>query len=174
MEILPFEALFGELAVRETRVIAVVESASVGYPKRVPVDEYGFDEWYCTDPDCDCRRVVFFVMSANANGHVATIEHFFEPPGRHSRMPAQTFLDPFLPQTELAPALLELCKDTLLADSGYCRRLERHYRMVKDAFADPDHPCHRIVRDLEREQEREDSRSRAAFPRKRRGKRRWQ
>ena len=41
MEILPFESLFGELAVRETRVIAVTESAPVGNPNRLPVDEYG-------------------------------------------------------------------------------------------------------------------------------------
>ena len=142
-------------------------------PGGLPADDYGFDEWYCVDPDCDCRRVLFFVLAHYGKGHVATISHSFDPPGKHALVHEQTVLDPLLPQSDLAPELLELCKDNLVSDPAYCQRLERHYRMVKDAVADPDHPCHKGLDSTDRDRAAKVARARAILPPKRRGNRKW-
>ncbi len=43
----------------------------------LPPGEYGFFEWYCTEDDCDCRRVLLQVISARHPGKVlATIDQF--------------------------------------------------------------------------------------------------
>ena len=164
-----FRSLFGDLAVAETRAIQVLESL----PGRLPVDEYGFDEWYCVDPDCDCRRVLFLVFARRAGEHVATISHSFEPPGKRAWLAEQTILDPLLPQSALSQELLRACKEVLLTDPEYCRRLERHYSMVKDAVADPDHPSQRLLRRSEKQRTGDRPRVRDILPPKRRGKRKW-
>ena len=46
--------------------------------------------------------------------------------------------------------------------------------MVKDAIADPDHPCHGVLDDADDEDRaRKVARARAILPPKRRGKRKW-
>ena len=168
-----FRALFGDLGVQETRTVQVLETSPVGTPGRLPVDDYAFDEWYCVDPNCDCRRVIFLVVADRAGGHLASISHSFDPPGKRDWMPEQTFLDPLLPQSKLAPAVLDLCNEWLLSDAAYCRRLERHYRTVKEAVADPGHPCQRLLRVSETEQTSNKPRVQDILPPKRRGKRKW-
>jgi hypothetical protein len=164
-----FIEMFGDVALKETRSLTISEDI----PDGLPADDYGFTEWYCVDPACDCRRVLFIVVAHHRGGHLATISHSFDPPGKRALVPEQTFLDPLLPQSELAEDLLELCKDVLMSDTDYCQRLERHYRMVKDAIADPDHPCHRSLGPDDEDRARKVARARAILPPKRRGKRKW-
>jgi hypothetical protein len=63
-----------------------------------------------------------------------------------------------------------------LKDPAYRERLLRHYRMVKDAVADPAHPCQSLLRKAEAEEE---NGTMAALRRSpippplRRGKRKW-
>ena len=47
------------MAERETRTVTVQE----GNPWGVPGDEYALVESYCTDPGCDCRRVMLNVLA---------------------------------------------------------------------------------------------------------------
>jgi len=47
-------------------------------------------------------------------------------------------LNPSSEQSELAPGLLKLVRDTLLKDPNYLERLKRHYRMFKEKV-DLDH-----------------------------------
>ena len=112
----------------------------------LPADEYGFDEMYCVDVGCDCRRVVINVFARHAHALVATINHAFDPPTGKYGITEQTFLDPINPQSEWSPALLDLFVNVVLADENYRKRLEQHYRILKNALVDPAHPCQRFLR----------------------------
>ena len=112
----------------------------------LPVDEYGFDESYCDEPGCDCRRVMINVLARNARAHVATINHAFEKLAKGDIVDEQTFLDPLNQQSKLAPALLELFEKVVLADPAYRQRLEVHYRLFKKVVEDAAHPGQRLLR----------------------------
>src|SRR5438128_8078528 len=56
----PFHKLCPEIASRETRTVTVLPHASLGLE---PAD-YEFVEMYCDEPGCDCRRVMFSVLSS--------------------------------------------------------------------------------------------------------------
>jgi hypothetical protein len=134
-----FYQLFPEIGPRETRTATIF-----GRDRSLLNDSYGFVELYCVDPDCDCRRVMINVLSERGRAHLATINHAFEPPAVDGPIREQTFLDPLNVQSRWSIALLELFKEILL-DEAYRERLERHYRMVKDALRDPSHPIHQVI-----------------------------
>jgi len=138
---LPFHELFPEIGLSETRSARVLQK-----DEKLPADSYGFVELFCVDPKCDCRRVMINVLSEDRPAHLATINHAFEPPGPDAAMPDQTFLDPLNRQSRHSQALMDLFKKLLSLDDAHRQRIERHYRMVKDALADPVHPIHAIVR----------------------------
>jgi hypothetical protein len=124
----PFHQHFEDVARRETRFITLMDGA----PGELPADEYALFEAYCTDPSCDCRRVILMVIGRN-QGQAATISFGFD---RNDPM-SGPFLDPMNPQGRHAAELLELVRDLALSDAVYVARLERHYRMMKDKFAQP-------------------------------------
>jgi hypothetical protein len=144
MSMMRFGLLFRELAARETRTASVFERSPL--TGNLPVDEYGFDESYCTEPGCDCRRVIINVLARHAQAHVATINHAFERPAKGAVVDEQTFLDPLNRQSPLAPALLELFENVVLADPAYRQRLEAHYHLFKSVVDDPAHPAQRQLR----------------------------
>jgi preprotein translocase subunit SecA len=57
------------------------------------------------------------------------------------------YLDPLNEQSRYAPALMELVSELALSDSKYLARLERHYRLVKAAAADPHHPAYATLQE---------------------------
>jgi hypothetical protein len=134
MSLAPFYSLFPDLAAREVRTATVFNNPEL------PPDTYAFTELYCVEPDCDCRRVMLNVIAKRSNKHLASINHAFDAPDDDAPVPEQTFLDPLNPQSRYSEALLELFQTVVLADARYRARLERHYRMVKEAVADPHHP----------------------------------
>lgn len=138
MGMIGFHHLFPDIAEKEMRT-AEVRSDPV-----LPPDTYLFVEFYCVDPDCDCRRVMLNVASHKEKKHLATISHAFDIPRSDAPVPEQTFLDPMNVQTEYSKPLLNLFLDVVL-EPIYDRRLERHYQIVKEAVADPSHPIHEII-----------------------------
>jgi len=130
-DVVAFHEYFPELARAECRAATVVGRDDL------PDDEYGLLESYCDDPDCDCQRVMLNVASRKQHAILAAVSFGFDPKDP-MRGP---FLDPLNPQSQHAPALLKLVK-SILQDRGYVDRLERHYRLVKDAAAikKPKHP----------------------------------
>jgi hypothetical protein len=126
-------SLFPELAERETRTVWL----PAGNP--LPSDTYALVELYCVDPGCDCRRVMVNVLSERGGRHEATVNHAFDPDNDEGGL-GQTFLDPLNPQGKNAALVLRLFVESL--DPTYEARLERHYRLVKDALRDPRHPVH--------------------------------
>jgi hypothetical protein len=122
----PFSKFFPEVADKETR------SVHIGEGPGIPAGEYVFVEAYCTDPACDCERVMLTVVERKG-GHVATISYGFNPAKTRAwlREP-NPFLDPLNPQSPYAEEILSLFQEVAL-DAEYDERLRRHYRMVKEA-----------------------------------------
>ena len=128
--------LFPEMAARERRSVILRPGVPEKSQAILPSGEYALDELYCEEAGCDCRRVVINVWWREAKAHVATINHAFEPPSPDALVPEQTFLDPLNPQTKWSAALLDLFVNVVLLDRSYRERLERHYRIFKNAIED--------------------------------------
>jgi len=139
----PFFEHFRELASKETRSLSGFNDPMLAG------DEFGFIELYCNDENCDCRRVMFDVVSRNRQKSVAVIAYgwesaeFYAKWYRHNdpeiiRQMQGPILNPGSPQSPLAPALLAKVRDILLADPEYVARLQRHYRLFKEKV-DPKH-----------------------------------
>ena len=86
------------------------------------------------------------VLIENIGQHLATINHAFESSNADEDL-GQTFLDPLNPQSRWSDPLRALFIE-LLQDPDYAARLERHYRMVKDAVDDPANPDHQRIVEL--------------------------
>src|SRR6266508_4786279 len=85
MYLRPYFQLFPEQAVAETRSLAITRHATI------PADEYALLESYCTDPGCDCRRVMIDVVGrTQVQRFLASISFAFD---RTDSMPGP-FLDP--------------------------------------------------------------------------------
>ncbi len=123
MHLRPFHELFPDLASREYRSIVLPDGGD-----EIPPGGYLYLECYCTDPGCDCRRVLLFVMNG-AHELVASIGFGFDPGSPFS----DPLLDPLNTQSEYAWELLELAHEYLFSDDLYVQRLERHYEMFKSA-----------------------------------------
>jgi hypothetical protein len=55
MAVRPFYQIVGQRASLETRSVIVPEGLEL------PAGSYAFIEFFCDDPKCDCRRVIFQV-----------------------------------------------------------------------------------------------------------------
>lgn len=146
MEIVPFVLLFPQQGEAETRTITFADHAVL------PGGQYALVDSYCTDPACDCQRVMINVVSwqQTRRGYLASIGYGFD---RDADM-AGPYLDPLNPQSEYAEALLEIVSTMLEHDAGYVRRLQAHYRQVKEALADPSHPTHQALAELDKKAQR--------------------
>jgi len=123
-----FHRHFPQLAEDETRYITLEGGPS----DRPPGGQYVLVESYCTDPTCDCRRVLLNVLKKD-QGQVATIGFGFD---RTGPMPGP-YHDPLNPQAEYAEEVLDLVKSLCLSDAAYVARLERHYNLMKDKLGRP-------------------------------------
>ncbi len=139
----PFYERFGDLAWKETRSMQFFKDP------RLAGDEFGFIELYCNDENCDCRRVMFNVVSRKSQKIAAVIAYGWESREFYAKWYRQNdpeiiqqlqgpILNPGSHQSELAPALLETVRDVLLADPEYIARLKQHYRIFKEKV-DPKH-----------------------------------
>lgn len=135
MGFIPFHRVEPELAERETHTMAVLVAQD-----DLPADTYALLELHCPDPACDCRRVMLKIACKQQaeRGFLAAISYGFDREGEY----AGPFLDPLSQQSEQAEALLQVVIDSVLNDSAYVARLERHYEMVKQAACDFGHPAY--------------------------------
>jgi len=139
----PFYEQFGDLAWEETRSMKFLKDPGLAG------DEFGFLELYCNDENCDCRRVMFNVVSRKRQKNVAVIAYGWESREFYAKWYRQNdpeiirvmqgpVLNSASHQSELAPALLEKVRDVLLTDPEYIARLKQHYQMFKEKV-DPKH-----------------------------------
>jgi len=131
----PFYERLPEIAEEETRCLLVFDDPDL------PDDEYALLESYCSEPDCDCRRVFFNVLSKRREQIVAVIAYGWESKKYYEKWLGDNNPDilselkgPALntasSQSELSSALLEKVK-LVLKDRNYIRRLKRHYALFK-------------------------------------------
>lgn len=135
---IPFSTYFRTLGPAETRSVTVH-----GRPG-VPDGEYGLFEFYCDEPDCDCRRVIFQVIAAPpVQRNMATINYGWESAEFYSEWAGDpalgeemqgVSLEPFGEQSRYASDLLALVSE-LLEDEAYVDRLKEHYRLFKEEVA---------------------------------------
>ena len=135
----PFHSRFPELAQKETRSLTVFKHDTL------PADEYALLEFYCEGPDCDCRRVMLYVVSRRRQQPLAVIAYGWEDrvfyrrwlgdddPDNLAALQGPT-LNRMSRQSPLAPALLEFVTEMVLSDEAYVARLARHYRLFKKAL----------------------------------------
>lgn len=133
-----FHTCFPEIGAREARSVILPDP---GVP--LPAGEYKLVEMYCNEPGCDCRRVFFYVISPGHPQPLAVVAYGWETRAFYARWAGANdplwideLVGPVLnrgsPQSELAPAVLELIEDVVLKDRAYIRRIKRHYRMFRD------------------------------------------
>jgi hypothetical protein len=137
MPMTPFMERFPEVGARETRSVTVTNRQDL------PDGEYGFLEFYCNEPGCDCRRVMIDVLRPETGWSKvwATISYgwetldFYRKWGETASDPIEMkgpYLDPLNPQTKYSPALLNLFR-FLLQSPDYVERLKGHYQMFRDS-----------------------------------------
>jgi hypothetical protein len=135
MSLEPFAICFPNL--KETRVIIFQDE---NHPMK---GRYAFEELYCNDGSCDCRRVILHVVDESDPSRVlASINYGWESPNYYakwmgskedSRGMAGASLDPMLPQSIHSQFFLKLFNDVVSRDPAYNERLQRHYAMFKAA-----------------------------------------
>jgi len=128
-----------EVAKAETRQITVLNDRG-----SLPAGRYLLMELFCRDPTCDCRRVFFNVYHVESGELVAVVAYGWEDrqyyrewfgqdaPGLIDELKGPA-LNTASPQSELAPALLKEV-ESVLEDEEYVERIERHYRLFKEAL----------------------------------------
>src|SRR3954471_9420585 len=137
-----FHEFFPEVAKQETRSITVQPGSNLG----VPPGEYGFMEMFCDEAGCDCRRVMFYVLSPPRTDVEAVVAWGWENRDFYARWfgiddPAMVteLQGPSLnlgsPQARHAGALLRIVKEILLADPAYVERVKRHYTLFREQIS---------------------------------------
>ncbi len=138
---MPFVSLhehLPEIAERETRTITILEQSAAG----LPPGEYSLVEMYCDERGCDCRRVIFYVVSPLEKDVEAVIAYGWEGPEFYAQWMRdgspemiEELQGPILnmgsPQSSLAPAILKIVKDIILQDCAYVERIKSHYAMFR-------------------------------------------
>ena len=133
----PFHSRFLELAARETRTLHVLTGGG-----KLPVGEYTLLEWFCEEPECDCRRVLVQVVPAGRPDEVLAVINYgwesavFYTQWMHGDTEAgseiaNASLDPLHHQSAYSNYLLELFRDVVNTDPDYVARLARHYELFK-------------------------------------------
>ena len=134
MTLQEFASRFRRVAAEETRVIRVFERDDI------PLGEYGFLEFFCADPACDCRRVTLQVTTPDGRVWAAisfgweTVRFYrrWAHDSDHAAEMAGASLDPLNRQSEFAEWFLLFFREMVKADRQYVERLKRHYKMFKD------------------------------------------
>jgi hypothetical protein len=133
-----FHSRFPEIAERETRTVTLLELSDFNLPPA----HYSFLEMFCDEPGCDCRRAFFSVVSSLQQDIKAVIawgweerEFYAKWMGDNDPRVIDELKGPVLnlasPQSNLAPALLDLFREVLLQDTSYVERVKCHYAMFR-------------------------------------------
>jgi hypothetical protein len=131
-----FGTLFPEMADCETSTLVVPRDAEL------PEGEYGFCEFYCDFPRCDCRYALVVVHTSDCSLDWAVIKYGWEPPAYYARTMGCTIaqarqlcapeLDWCHPQSPYAPVLLRLFTENILGPE-FAKQLAYHYKLFKNA-----------------------------------------
>ncbi len=133
-----FNEKFPAISHKETRFVQLINDPILGN------DEFGLLEMYCDEPSCDCRRVMFNVISRQQQSSVAYIAYGWESTEfyiswfgsddleiiKELKGPA---LNTMNPQSNVASNLIPHIED-VLKDKQYVERLIRHYNLFRESI----------------------------------------
>ena len=114
----------------------IVSDTSVG----VPIGMYAFLEFYCVEPDCDCRKASIRVIKENSGDIMASIHYGWESEeyytdwfgGNGYPDPLEGFyLEPMQPQSKYARKFLDILELKLNSDEEYRMSIEERYYDLK-------------------------------------------
>jgi hypothetical protein len=108
----------------------------------LPPAEYALLEMYCDEPQCDCRRVFFYVLSSRSKSSEAVVAYGWESAEFYAnwaheddpeviRQLKGPVLNLASPQSRHAPEILRLIEEAVLRDSAYVERLRAHYNLFR-------------------------------------------
>jgi hypothetical protein len=135
-----FDEYFPDLASKETRVVTLTGPNPEGYEP----GPNAFIEYYCTDPNCDCRNVYIQIINEHFPGPLATISYGWESKAYYKEWMGaadedellRDFMGPSLAvgsrQSPYAEHWLRVFKDIIRKDKAYVDRLQRHYQLMKN------------------------------------------
>lgn len=129
-ELMAFHEFFPDIAERENRVLWTSERDP---QTREP---YQLIEYYCTDPKCDCNRVVLAVADREnmGQGTILSVGFAFD---RNDPEPGP-YIDPLNPLTLEGQSLYPVIENMLQTDFEYIARLKHHYDLVKKKIKSDD------------------------------------
>lgn len=129
---------FPEFVTKEFRNITVLNNNCMKY---IPPGNYAFLEMFCPDIDCDCRKVIINVISANPFKTWATFHYGWESEKFYKKWWGKNLEDykpmsglHFDPPTKdrLKNEFLLTFADHIKNDQNYAERIKRHYFMFKE------------------------------------------
>ena len=135
MTFAPFYQLFPEIAAEETKSITF-------FGDNGEEDIYYLADAYCTDPECDCRRVFFYVLQEGSPNPLTVVTWGWESRAFYRRWfpsaddemlndlvgPSFNYGSPrFLGDERIFDAVKSLVKTI-----GYKSRIKRHYALYKE------------------------------------------
>lgn len=137
MSFIPLYENCAKIASEETRSIIVSEEIN-----GLPAGEYTLVEAFCDEQDCDCRRVMFDVVTPEHKTPVAVIAYGWETNHFYSKwfgkkdeniikMMQGPILNDMSEQGPYAGELLAMVKG-VLKDESYVNRIKRHYKIFRD------------------------------------------
>ena len=112
----------------------------------VPEGKFLFTEYFCTDPKCNCERVLVKILRYISDDaipeDVATIGYTWNESNDELWTPItpeipNPYLDPLHPRARYANALLSFWSDMVKHDQNYSNRIQRHYRELRAACPHP-------------------------------------
>jgi predicted aminopeptidase len=136
MPLEPFDLICHDISLAEMRVCEAPGLASLGLPIK-----YFLREFYCTESDCDCRRVLVQFMPDDNLAQVAASINYgwgkakFYKKWSHDpelwREMAGATLEAFAEQGPHADKFL-LIFNKIIADHAIVAAFRRHYKLVKE------------------------------------------
>ncbi len=99
-----------------------------------------FNEYYCTDLNCDCQQVLVKVLRVWSEEtppeNIAVFSYSWNLDNDLTRMIGgldlpNPLLDPFHSQASYAAELMEFWNDMFERDRAYAARIRRHYREIR-------------------------------------------
>lgn len=121
-----FTEIFPDIAATETRHFWPTGRD----PEKDPIQ---IAEYYCTDPSCDCKRVLLtlFDLADPDPTPILTVGYAFN---RNDPEPGP-YIDPLNHLTPQGRDYFPFICDLLDKDSAYVNRLQKHYEMIKAHFS---------------------------------------
>lgn len=147
MILIPFYRIFHEIAAEETRCFHILEGEEDPEDPEEPSPpqgSYSLVELYCPDPNCDCRKANISITDEEGD-ECCSFQIGWEDAAFYDRH--YGFDDHGLPGPSFAPMqfhskyaffFLDRLKELCARDKAYIARLERHYKMIKEAAKERD------------------------------------